>query len=126
MSLLQGRNLVAFVPTDNLASAKEFYKYVLGLRLVSEDDVALVFDTHSSLLRVIKISGIQPAHYTVVGWVVPDIDLVVDELDRAGVVFERYEGFVQDSYGIWTTPKGAKVAWFKDPYGNILSLTQLS
>ncbi len=125
MSLLRGCELVAVLPTDDLASAKEFYKYVLGLDLVSEDAQAIVFQAHGTHLRVIKMPGTRPAPYTVVGWIVRDIDLVVDELDRSGIHFERYEILHQDQYGVWTTPKGAKMAWFKDPYGNILSLTQL-
>ena len=82
MSLLRGCDMVAILPTDDLASAKEFYKYVLGLNLVSEDALALVFEAHGTRLRVVNLPGNRPTPYTAVGWIVRDIDLVVVGADR--------------------------------------------
>lgn len=115
--------IVAFVGTLNQARAKAFYKDTLGLDLVTEDGFALAFDVHGTMLRVTTVPKLTPAGYTVVGWAVADILAAVRDLQKKGVVFERYD-FVKDELGIWTAPGGAKVAWFKDPDGNILSLSQ--
>jgi predicted enzyme related to lactoylglutathione lyase len=77
------------------------------------------------MLRVQKVKEVPEAKYTTLGWNVPDIEAKVNELEKAGVQFERYGFPGQDEKGIWTVPGGAaKVAWFKDPDGNILSLAQ--
>jgi catechol 2,3-dioxygenase-like lactoylglutathione lyase family enzyme len=118
--------IVAFTATSDPRRAKRFYRDVLGLRLVAEDRFALAFDAHGIMLRVSSVGQVVAAPYTVLGWRVPDIAAAVDDLRRAGVRFERYEGMPQDDRGIWQSPGGARVAWFKDPDGNLLSLTQLS
>ena len=76
------------------------------------------------MLRVQKVHELRPARHTVLGWRVPDIRSRIKELTKKGVRFERYDGLGQDESGVWTTPSGAKVAWFKDPDGNTLSITQ--
>jgi hypothetical protein len=91
---------------------------------VSEDPFALVFDAHGTMLRVTNVAEVAAAQYTVLGWEVPNILAATKDLSAAGVKFERYPGLPQDELGIWTAPSGAKVAWFKDPDGNTLSLTQ--
>lgn len=96
----------------------------MGLRSIGDDPFALVFDAHGATLRVTKLPEFTPARHTVLGWSVADIRVEIDDLNRKGVVFERYEGLTQDAAGIWTSPSGAKVAWFKDPGGNVLSLTE--
>lgn len=102
-----------------------FYRDTLGLRLVSEQlPFALEFDANGTMLRLAIAKHVTPAPGTVLGWAVPDIAATVDELNQAGVVFERFEGMTQDELGIWASPSGAKVAWFKDPAGNLLSLTE--
>lgn len=116
--------LIGFVATQIPARAREFYAETLGLRLVSDDPFALLFESNGTMLRVQKVQEVVPAKYTVLGWGVPDIVAKVHELTKRGVRFERYEGLSQDDLSIWTSPSGAKVAWFKDPDGNILSLTQ--
>ncbi len=126
MSTLSACKLMAFLPTANRTRAREFYKMVLGLRLVSEDKFALMFDVAGTYLRVINLPRSIRAGYTLAGWKVPNIRAVVDELSQKGVRFERYTGFQQDELGIWTSDEGAQVAWFKDPDGNILSLTQFA
>ena len=94
------------------------------MRLVADEPFALVFDAHGVMLRVTKVDAVTPAPYTVLGWRVPDIGAAVMELGGSGVVFERYQGMPQDELGIWTSPSGAKIAWFRDPDGNVLSLTE--
>jgi len=118
-------NIVGFVSIVDAARAKEFYRDTLGLRLVSEEPpFALVFDANGIMLRLAMVKEIPPAHGTVLGWQVPDIGATVKDLGSAGVRFERYGQMKQDELGIWTTPTGAKVAWFKDPDGNILSISE--
>ena len=115
--------LVAFVGTRDAGRARDFYRDLLGLKLVSEDGFALVFDVNGTMLRVTMVPELVPAKFTVLGWQVPDIEAGVRRLQQAGVTFERYD-FPQDDLGIWTSPSGARVAWFKDPDGNVLSLSQ--
>jgi catechol 2,3-dioxygenase-like lactoylglutathione lyase family enzyme len=123
--MLGSAQLVAFVATRDPAKAKEFYRDTLGLGLVSEDGFAVVFDANGVMLRVSTVREIALAQYTVLGWEVSDIVAKVQELGQAGVKFERYSFPGQDEMGIWTAPGGmARVAWFKDPDGNVLSLSQ--
>ena len=122
---LSKHNVIAFVTIVDVERAKEFYRDTLGLRLLSEEPpFALVFDANGIMLRLVMGKELPPARGTVLGWQVPDVAATVQELQQAGVRFERYEFMKQDDLGIWTTPTGAKVAWFKDPDGNILSLSE--
>src|SRR5439155_8743084 len=123
--MLQSHALVAFVATTDPPRARKFFGKTLGLRLVSEDSFALVFDAAGTMLRVATVQELQPAGYTVLGWLVPDIKKAVRALQRRGVEFRRYEWMPQDELRIWTAPGGAEVAWFGDPDGNTLSLTQM-
>jgi catechol 2,3-dioxygenase-like lactoylglutathione lyase family enzyme len=116
--------IISFVATQNPANALAFYAETLGLKLISDDPFAIVFDADGTMLRVQKVHELVLARHTVLGWEVADISAKTKELMKRGVHFERFEGLAQDESGIWTTPSGAKVAWFKDPDGNILSLTQ--
>ncbi len=122
--MLKSRPIVAFVATTDPKRAKAFYAKTLGLRLVSEDGFALAFDAGGTMLRVAIVKTLQPAGYTVLGWIVPDITKVVRDLVKRGVMFQRYEGMPQDDLGIWSSPSGARVVWFSDPEGNTLSLTE--
>ena len=118
-------NIVGFVSIVDVSRAKAFYRDTLGLRLVMEEPpFALVFDANGIMLRLGMAKEIPPAHGTVLGWQVPEIMAVVTNLGQAGVQFERYVGMEQDELGIWTSPTGAKVAWFKDPDGNTLSVSE--
>jgi catechol 2,3-dioxygenase-like lactoylglutathione lyase family enzyme len=122
---LSDQSIIGFVATSNPDRAKRFYKDTLGLPLVSEElPFALVFDAHGTMLRVTVVKDVTPAGYTVLGWQVPDIGAAAKTLSQAGVQFERYPGMQQDELGVWSSPSGAKVAWFKDPDGNTLSLSQ--
>jgi catechol 2,3-dioxygenase-like lactoylglutathione lyase family enzyme len=122
---LGSRKIVAFVATSSPAKAKRFYRDKLGLRLVEASPFALVFDAHGTMLRVTPVSKVATAGYTVLGWQVPDIVDAVKRLRKAGVRFERYDGMGQDKLGVWQSPSGARIAWFKDPDGNTLSITML-
>jgi catechol 2,3-dioxygenase-like lactoylglutathione lyase family enzyme len=122
--MLKGQPIIAFVATTAPARAKKFYAKTLGLRLVSEDAFALVFDAGGTMLRVAIVQQLQPAGYTVLGWIVPDIQRAIRDLVKRGVKFRRYEWMEQDEHGVWVSPAGAKIAWFEDPDGNTLSLTE--
>ena len=123
-SPLGSGKIMAFVGTQDAAKAKTFYRDTLGLRLMSEDHFALAFDAHGIMLRVTNVRKVVIAPYTVLGWEVKSIAATVKALQEAGVKFEHYEGLGQDELGVWRAPGGAKVAWFKDPDGNTLSVTQ--
>ena len=122
--MLGSSKIVAFAATRDAASARWFYRDALGLRLVSEVPFALVFDAHGTMLRVQIVKEVAKAQYTILGWEVPDITAAARNLQQAGVEIEGYEGLGQDELGIWSAPSGAKVAWFRNPDGNILSITQ--
>jgi catechol 2,3-dioxygenase-like lactoylglutathione lyase family enzyme len=122
--MLGASDLVAFVATTDLARATSFYGDALGLGLKETTPIAVVFDAHGTLLRVTLVDQHSPAPFTVLGWSVDTIEDTVRALGGRGVAFERFAGMDQDDLGIWTTPGGDRVAWFKDPDGNVLSLTQ--
>ncbi|HVY92479.1 MAG TPA: VOC family protein [Bryobacteraceae bacterium] len=124
--MLKNAKIMAFTGTRDAARAKTFYRDQLGLTLVEENSFALVFDAGGTMLRVTNVPELTPAQFTVLGWEVPDITGAVRDLAAKGVAFSRYPGMVQDSDGVWTSPAGARVAWFSDPDGNILSLTQFT
>ena len=124
--MLKTSKAICFVATQHPARARKFYEKTLGLPLVDDGPFALVFDANGTMLRVQKVEELIPATHTVLGWDVPDIRATIKELRKRGVRFERFEGLQQDESGIWTTPQGAMVAWFKDPDGNTLSLTQFA
>lgn len=115
---------MAFVGTRDAERARSFYRDSLGLTLVEENSFALVFDSNGIMLRVTNVQELNPARHTILGWDVSDVTSSVRELAAAGIVFSRYPGMIQDEDGIWTSPTGARVAWFPDPDGNMLSLTQ--
>jgi catechol 2,3-dioxygenase-like lactoylglutathione lyase family enzyme len=122
--MLESSDLVAFAATSDPARARAFYAGILGLRVVEQNDFACVLDAHGTMLRVTTVSEVARPGYTVLGWRVADIQATVRGLAAAGVTFTRYEGMGQDQDGVWATPGGDKVAWFTDPDGNTLSLTQ--
>ncbi len=123
--MLESHELVAFLATRDAARARVFYQGVLGLALVEESAFALVFDARGTTLRIQKVGDFQAHPFTALGWQVPRIDEVVDQLAQKNVAFERFPGLDQDARGIWRSPSGARVAWFRDPDGNTLSITQL-
>lgn len=122
--MLSKSKVVSFIATTRPAESKAFYKDVLRLPLRSEDRYAIVFELKQGTLRVTPVEALVPAPFTVLGWEVGDIRREAKVLGEFGVDFEKFPGLKQDKAGIWTAPGGARVAWFKDPDGNILSLTQ--
>jgi catechol 2,3-dioxygenase-like lactoylglutathione lyase family enzyme len=122
--MLGDANLVAFVSASDPERAKAFYREVLGLRLVEQTPFACVFRSPNAELRVTAVSEVAAAPYTVLGWRVADIDQAVRELLARGIAPLRYDGLEQDELGIWRSPAGARVVWFQDPDGNVLSMTQ--
>ncbi len=126
MSLPASAQPVCFVLTANREKSRPFYADVLGLRLMGEDDHAATFDLgNRTPMRLTTLADHKAAGHTVLGWHVADIASAVQALKAKGVTFTIYDGFGQDSDGVWASPDGgAKVAWFPDPDGNVLSLTQ--
>jgi len=123
--MLGNTPIVAFIPTLDFDKARAFYADILGLRFVDNDGFALVLDANGTMIRVAKVQpDFKPAIFTILGWEVTEIEKVVAAMTEKGVVFERYGFFEQDALGIWSAPGGAKVAWFKDPDGNTLSVSQ--
>jgi catechol 2,3-dioxygenase-like lactoylglutathione lyase family enzyme len=116
---------MAFLATADGRRARAFYEGTLGLRVTSDDDFALALDAGGTMLRVQKVERVEAPPHTALGWEVPDIAAAVESLVARGVRFARYAGMTQDARGVWRSPSGARVAWFADPDGNILSLTQL-
>jgi catechol 2,3-dioxygenase-like lactoylglutathione lyase family enzyme len=124
--MLATSDVIAFAPTTSLARARSFYESRLGLRVVGEDAYACVLDAHGTMLRLALVAEVAHPGYTLLGWRVSHISEAIVRLDSAGVPFARYAGMEQDAQGIWTTPNGDRIAWFTDPDGNVLSLTQFS
>ncbi len=122
--MLGTTNIVAFVPIKDGEKTRAFYEGILGLRFVKDDGFALVFDAHGIMIRAAKMKEFTPAQFTILGWQVAGIEKIVAELTGKGVHFEIFGFFKQDELGIWTAPTGDKVAWFKDPDGNILSVSE--
>jgi len=122
--VLAGCELVAFVASTDLDRAREFYAQVLGLPVTEQTEAACVFDANGTMLRVTAVPSAPAAGYTVLGWQVPDISAAVRALAARGVTFLRFDGMAQDADGVWAAPGGARVAWFADPDGNTLSLTE--
>jgi len=122
--MLSNQTIKAFVPTTKPAEAKTFYGDVLGLTLLSEDPYALEFDSNGTSLRVAIVPELTPHPFTSVGWNVDDISAVIRALNAKGVYCEKFGFMEQDDLGVWVAPSGAKVAWFKDVDGNLLSLTE--
>lgn len=125
MGLSSSAKAITFILTRDRPAAISFYRDVLGFRLVSEDMFAAVFDLNGTMLRISTVETHQAGPSTVLGWDVPDIEEAARALKAKGVAFNIYDGFGQDELGVWTSPAAdARVAWFKDPDGNVLSLTQ--
>jgi predicted enzyme related to lactoylglutathione lyase len=116
--------MIGFVITEDYDQARAFYQGKLGFEFKSVDQYALVMKAGENQIRIAKAANFTPVQNTVLGWEVEDIEAVATWLTKQGVTTEKYP-FVQDrERGIWTTPNGDKVAWFKDPDGNVLSVSQ--
>jgi catechol 2,3-dioxygenase-like lactoylglutathione lyase family enzyme len=122
--MLGGFNLIAFLATTDAAQARLFYEGVLGLSFVSEDDFAVVYNAQGIELRLQKVRELTPQPHTALGWSVAGIDRIARDIAARGGQFQRFPPLEQDANGIWTSPSGARVAWLRDPDGNLLSLTE--
>jgi catechol 2,3-dioxygenase-like lactoylglutathione lyase family enzyme len=124
--MLTNSKPVILIPTVKKDEAKSFYESVLGLTFKADDGFALVFDTGGIMLRVTPVEKFTPHPFSVLGWEVDDIAAAVSGLTAKGVTFEIYDfpWMEQDEQGVWTAPDLTKVAWFKDPDGNLLSVAQ--
>jgi len=122
--MLNQNKIIAFIPTKDADAARSFYEGLLGLRFVSDDAFAIVMDANGIMVRIVRVGDFTPAQFTILGWEVSDIQQSVAELAAKGLKFTRYPYFEQSPDGVWSAPGGAKVAWFADPDGNTLSLSQ--
>jgi catechol 2,3-dioxygenase-like lactoylglutathione lyase family enzyme len=121
---LSRSNIVAFLATADSQRARTFYESVLGLRLVADEPFALVFDGNGVMVRIQKVDAVTPAAYTALGWHVADVAATIRGLTDRGAELERFAGLEQDDLGVWRSPSGARVAWLRDPDGNVLSITE--
>lgn len=121
--MLAAAKLVGFIATKDPRGARDFYQHTLDLELISEDQFATVFRSGGNVIRVAKVGSFEPFPFTVLGWEVDDVSRSTERLRAKGVHFERFDGMGQDELGVWTAPGGTKVAWFKDPDGNLLSIS---
>jgi catechol 2,3-dioxygenase-like lactoylglutathione lyase family enzyme len=123
--MLASSPLIAFIPTRDAIRARTFYESTLGLRFISDDNFAIVMEANGTMIRIARVGDFTPFPFTILGWQVDDIDAAVTAMTAKGVRFSRYSFIDQDDNGVWTAPGGAaKVAWFLDPDGNTLSLSQ--
>jgi catechol 2,3-dioxygenase-like lactoylglutathione lyase family enzyme len=123
---LRAGTFVGFIPVTDLASARVFYVGTLGLTMTEDSPFAVVLQHGGAVIRLTELADLRPQPFTIAGWEVPDISAVIDSLRSSDVTFRRYDGMDQDDRGIWSTPGGDRVAWFLDPDGNTLSLTELA
>jgi len=123
MMILTNAKVGAFLCTCDRRAARTFYGGTLGFTLIQEDDYALVFDLNGTALRISPVKDFTPQPFTVLGWRVADVPASVKALTEAGIQFARFDGLEQDGLGIWSPGGAIKVAWFKDPDGNILSVS---
>lgn len=124
--MLSNSKLQTIVWTSRISVAEAFYRDVLGLVVKARSDGAVVFDVNGADLRVSPVTSTWPSEHTVLGFAVPDVDKEVDLLKNLGVAFERFEHFPHEANGVLVTPEGSRVAWFRDPDGNLLSIVQFN
>jgi len=122
--MLADQPITAFTSTTDLTRARAFYEGALGLPVLYEDEYAVVLQGQNAAIRVTLVEHLAPQPFTILGWQATDLTAAVRELAAAGVAVERFDFFDQDDDGVWTAPSGDRVAWFKDPDGNTLSLSQ--
>jgi catechol 2,3-dioxygenase-like lactoylglutathione lyase family enzyme len=124
--MLSASPIIAFIPTKDVARARAFYEGTLGLRFVGEDAFATVMDANGTMLRIVRVGDFTPFPFTILGWEVKDIDATVDAMTVKGVDFSRFSFLQHAANGVWTVPgEAVRVAWFLDPDGNTLSISQL-
>ncbi|HSZ52739.1 MAG TPA: VOC family protein [Caulobacteraceae bacterium] len=122
--MLGSARLQPLVWTADIARTRPFYSEVLGLKLKGQSHGADVYEVGGGDLRLSPVPSTRPSEHTVVGFAVEDLDAVAEALERKGVTAERFAGFQHDALGVWRAPDGARVLWFRDPDGNLLSVVQ--
>jgi catechol 2,3-dioxygenase-like lactoylglutathione lyase family enzyme len=122
--MLRQNKLLGFALVTDTKRSRKFYEDVLGLKFKSEDQFALVMETDTNMIRLSPVKDHTPAQHTVLGWEVKGIEKVAIFLRERGIVFEKYPWIEPNELGIWNSPSGDKVAWFKDPDGNVISISQ--
>lgn len=122
--MLKSSSVVGFVGTAKPDEARTFYEQCLGLKLLENSPFAFVFESGGTTIRVQKVESLLAHQHTALGWVVSDITTTVQHLASSGVKFQHFEHLPQDELGVWQTPDGSQVAWFQDPDGNVLSITE--
>lgn len=121
--MLAGQRFLGFIPVADFATARAFYEGTLGLPVLDDHGFAVVVDAGGTPLRLTEVRAFSPQPFTIAGWSVPDVRATVLRLAAAGVEVVRFEGMGQDDDGVWTAPGGDQVAWFKDPFANLLSVS---
>ncbi len=124
--MLSHNKIMGFIPSSNLDRSRAFYEGVLGMRVLYQDNFAVALDAGGIMVRLTNVGQFTPQKFTVFGWEVPDIDKSVADLKKIGINFQHFGMPDQNAEGIWTSPSGARVAWFQDPDGNNLSVTQFA
>jgi catechol 2,3-dioxygenase-like lactoylglutathione lyase family enzyme len=122
--MLASNKIIGFVAATDYQAARDFYEGKLGLKFRSQDQFALVLESGGHMVRIAQVPGLKPVAFTVLGWETSDIENEVRQLQEKGIGFERYPWMPASDLPIWAAPGGDKVAWFKDPDGNVLSLSQ--
>ncbi|HXM15559.1 MAG TPA: VOC family protein [Candidatus Eremiobacteraceae bacterium] len=126
MGILETSTPLIVICTRDRGRAMPFYRDVLGLKFIREDRFAAIFEAGGTMLRVSTVPDFVAHEHSILGFRVQDTTATVKALTENGVVFNIYPSFKQDELGIWTVPDGsAHVAWFKDPDGNVLSITDV-
>lgn len=123
--MLADQPAIAFLPSTDLGRSRRFFADTLGLRVEQDTPFACVLRAGQTMLRVTKVADLTAQPFTVFGWQVPDLEAATKELTQVGVDLLRFDGMDQDDAGIWTAPGGDRIAWFKDPDGNVLSVAEL-
>ena len=126
MTPLRAAPFIGFIPVADLDAARAFYEGTLGLKVSDASEGAVVLDAGGTMLRLTVAPRLSPQSFTVAGWLVSDVTQTIAALREMNVELERYAELDQDAAGVWTAPNGDQVAWFRDPDGNVLSVTQFA
>ncbi|WP_092800562.1 VOC family protein [Rhodococcus globerulus] len=126
MSALGSTKAISGFSVDDIDAAKKFYGETLGLKVTDEEmGIIRLHLAGGTEILVYPKPNHEPASYTILNFLVDDIDSAVDELTGRGVEFVKYDGFPQEDNGIMRG-NGPDIAWFTDPAGNVISVLKES